>query len=295
MISAGRQGLHDALQRQLGLRGVVVGRRTAPDGRESWLVSDRVGGAVQFLVKPVQNLWRGGVALEAQQRAAPRRGVWFDSSAKLLIREWIEGESLDRVSPRTLIEYLPAAGRALSAIHAASPPQWPVQSWNDRWQARAGGVPLLCAAVSAECVTWIERALARAAALDARHPMRTRPTLLHGDFHLRQLIVTPTGLEVIDWDDACCGEREFDVAYFLAYLRSHCDAAEAEHAGRQFLGAYRSCEPLDVARLSLWKGYNLLRRALRRQTLKDPGYERERDRMLGLLPDWLEESRVFAG
>jgi len=41
--------------------------------------------------------------------------------------------------------------------------------------------------------------------------------LIHGDFHKMNLLRTDNGIAVIDWEYACWGNPEFDLAYLYAY------------------------------------------------------------------------------
>ncbi len=79
-----------------------------------------------------------------------------------------------------------------------------------------------------------------------------RNQLIHGDFGGANLITTPTGLRVIDFDDCGLGTREFDIGNSL-YL----DLFDAWHGGRLdrqhrfrswFVEAYQTAapEPIDL-------------------------------------------------
>jgi aminoglycoside phosphotransferase (APT) family kinase protein len=295
VITLGREQICAIVERQLGKRYALVGTRISPEGRDLWLLADEGASRIEYVAKAMRDITQGAAARDAQQRFTPERRVCFDRHSGLLVREWIAGESLDRLGPEAVLARMPQVGAALSTLHAFTLPDWPVQGWCDWRRTRLHDLARLTDAVSAQDAALIERALAVADAIDRRHPVRSPPVWLHGDFQLRQLIDTPSGLELIDWDDTCCGEREFDVAYFLAYLHAHFDPTTAQRGAMLFLDGYRRDVPLEAPRLVMWRGYNLLRRALRRQRLQDLDYELERDRMVRQLAVWLEESQTFAG
>jgi Ser/Thr protein kinase RdoA (MazF antagonist) len=80
----------------------------------------------------------------------------------------------------------------------------------------------------------------RAAAGD--RPQITRP--LHGEAHDRNVLVTPHGLRWIDFEGACVGPLEWD----LAFLPERA-AAEFPEADRELLGILRT---LNSARVATW-------------------------------------------
>ncbi len=58
-----------------------------------------------------------------------------------------------------------------------------------------------------------------------------RPTLVHGDFHPRQVIVSSEGIRACDFDDCCLGDPSSDLANFTAHLQYRCFLGEI--AGHQ--------------------------------------------------------------
>jgi aminoglycoside phosphotransferase (APT) family kinase protein len=117
-----------------------------------------------------------------------------------------------------------------------------------------------------------EPALARA--LERVEPLRqatavATPVACHGDLHPMNVLVTDGSATVIDWTDACLGDRHGDIARMLALLEEA--RAGAPRAIRPFmrvatplmarrlLGVYqRRAGPLDPGRLALWRPLHLL-------------------------------------
>ena len=71
------------------------------------------------------------------------------------------------------------------------------------------------------------------------------PRIVHGDFYFHQIVVSPDGCHVIDWDETAVGDPRTDVADFLAHLhlREIQGVLDADRAGRlreAFLDGYRS-------------------------------------------------------
>ncbi len=124
----------------------------------------------------------------------------------------------------------------------------------------------------------IEAALSRLAKLQGVE----RSSVLHRDFHLRQLLIGER-VGVVDWDLAALGDPMFDVAYMLSYLDSHNLDSDGSLAS-QFLAGYQPTV-IDHDRIDTYRAFNLLRRACRRHRLRDNGWLEERDRMLTKLKE----------
>jgi hypothetical protein len=115
----------------------------------------------------------------------------------------------------------------------------------------------------------------------AKRLARSAPTAfvtsVHRDFQLRQLLLDENRVGVVDWDDAVAGDPAFDVGYFLTYLETH-HLPPALASG--FLAGYRDTAPhlIDDSfyeRLDDYRLFNLLRRAARRNRLRDANWQSE--------------------
>jgi aminoglycoside phosphotransferase (APT) family kinase protein len=108
------------------------------------------------------------------------------------------------------------------------------------------------------------RAAARAALDTLAHSPGTAQTLCHGDFHPDNVLLSPRGPLVIDWENATLGDPLADVARTLLLVRAS-EASIASVAGRtvrhaqaaalisRYLRAYSWMRPLDRARLAAWE------------------------------------------
>ncbi len=87
-----------------------------------------------------------------------------------------------------------------------------------------------------------------------RHPATF--SMIHGDLHLRNLLIGPDGLTVIDFDDAGFGWHQYDIAVALYYTARLREPATVESA---FLRGYRSLRPLDEEAWALIPMFRLIR------------------------------------
>ncbi len=94
------------------------------------------------------------------------------------------------------------------------------------------------------------------------------PALCHGDFHPLNLLVSDAGaVTVLDWSDACVGDRHFDVARSLVifWLAPYAATSTFERlvlrsvrgllAGR-YLAAYKKRLPIETDRIRYWKAFH---------------------------------------
>ncbi len=89
--------------------------------------------------------------------------------------------------------------------------------------------------------------------------------LLHGDMHPGNVLLTPEGPAVIDWEAAAAGPPAAGVAHTLFLLRGsplppgisamrgHAIALLRAAFAHAYLGAYRRLRPLDGAELRAWR------------------------------------------
>ena len=177
------------------------------------------------------------------------------------------------------------AGRGLAHLHAAQPPAGlPGTSLADRLRFVEGGPfdlirahPQLRGRLES-LVAELER---QAAALgDAR------PRVVHGDFLLKQLVVTYDGrLGLFDFDDFMLGDCLEDIANCIADLHYwDIDPAAVSEMARDFLAAYRAHAhwPVPVDRVRWHMSVQLLRDAwywYKRRQL-EPGWAFELEALL---------------
>ncbi len=135
-----------------------------------------------------------------------------------------------------------------------------------------------------ECPEWagvVDRALASIAEVDLKWRRSGSASLIHRDFHPRQIIDIGSRIGIVDWDLSTAGDPAFDVAYLLTFLESHRSDPNGVLA-HAFLSGYGQARLDDnfAIRLEAYRVFNLLRRACRRHRLRDASWQSERDRML---------------
>lgn len=147
---------------------------------------------------------------EALAYAADRRTLWL---------EGLQGQALAKLNFATgLAEQIPALAGSLAAFHSLTPPNLPaitLQQQLHEWQKKANKL--------SHAYPAIQRALAALLA----ELRQTRPEfeilgLIHGDFHIDQLLVLPNGrLALFDYDELALGDPLQDLANFAADLYNY--------------------------------------------------------------------------
>ncbi len=183
---------------------------------------------------------------DAVIEAAGRAGIVYERIsgpsllAVLLARPWRWG-----AGARTL-------GETHAVIHAARAPDLPLL-----------GEALARRITAAADLPEADRTAALAA-LDALVNSSRAVALCHGDYHPDNVLLSPRGPLVIDWENATIGDPMADVARTLLLVRSS-EASIPSPAGRLarralgallialYLRAYGRRRPLDRARLAAWE------------------------------------------
>src|SRR5262245_37277077 len=71
-------------------------------------------------------------------------------------------------------------------------------------------------------------------------PIECRP--IHGDYHPRNIIVSPSVTTAIDFEEARMGDPAFDIGYFIAQTKmSHGTLESLPEAQDVFLDEYKRC------------------------------------------------------
>ena len=149
-----------------------------------------------------------------------------------LVMDLVEGPSMqDRLdaSPRRRIDVVTGVAGRLASIHAElhqlSIPRLPSQ--RRRFEEDLARAPRLDGAT-------------RNAVLSILEDLPDGDALCHGDLHPRNVILTPSGPAVIDWQMACRGNPAADVARSLLVMEagSEWDSARVRELRRGFRNAY---------------------------------------------------------
>jgi predicted glycosyltransferase/Ser/Thr protein kinase RdoA (MazF antagonist) len=143
------------------------------------------------------------------------RPLAFDACRRALALEAIDGEPLETRGVGGLDARLAALGAALATLHAASPPAGlrPLERLAPAGLQRAAE---LIARVRPD-VGEATRELAEA--LAATFDQRDDPAWLHGDAHLKNVVVTRQGIALVDLDQAATGPAAADLGGVLSRLR----------------------------------------------------------------------------
>lgn len=181
-------------------------------------------------------LWRRGLGEEGGVRVP--RPIAYHPELRALLMQDVEAQPLHELSGDAFMDGVGAAGRALAMLHAS-----PVRVPNRHTATEAIGSIVewteLASRVAPALAPSIGRAFARARTALAGS-RAARSTLVHRDYHERQVLIRGPETVLIDFDTLSFGDPAIDVGNFLAHLRvaalrMNGDSADLETA---FLSAY---------------------------------------------------------
>lgn len=255
-----------------GLRGIELGEvlRHVPDRRVAIAAVDRRTTpprpcVVKAYVSPRA---RGNDRrLRALAQAGPAVGLpgslGVSSDGHVGVVGWAPGELLDRCPDALFVGGAEASGAALRALHATPAELDRVWTWSDEAAALVRRAPESTHDLAVSVAAWV--------------PEDAALVPSHRDFHPRQVVVRPDGVDLIDLDDAALAPAGLDVGNMLAHLwREHLvgrrDAATARAAMRAFADGYAALPP-DVG---LWTAASLVRLAGLAETRHGDPVERDR-------------------
>ena len=214
------------------------------------------------------------------------------TDAPLLLMEFVEGVALADaevavgLDPAARARLSESLVRALARVHAVNLRATGLENlasrhpyaarqlrrWRRQWEAsRARELPA------------VERLADR---LEAAVPAQRELTLVHGDFHLLNVVAAPGGEEIraiLDWELCTLGDPLADLGGLLAYWPQVGDAADWVFPARRLAGfppqaelaeAYATQTGRDVSALPFWHALGLWKVAIicegvRRRALED--------------------------
>jgi aminoglycoside phosphotransferase (APT) family kinase protein len=113
--------------------------------------------------------------------------------------------------------------------------------------------------------------------LSAHRPAETRPTVVHGDFRLGNIVHSASGAvrAVLDWELCTLGQPQSDLAYMLRYRQLGAGAALGGRTAEQIAARYSRISGQSLDDLPYWMAFNAWRSALiaegvRRRALQAP-------------------------
>jgi thiamine kinase-like enzyme len=183
---------------------------------------------------------------------------------RLVVQRHVDGTSVyDSLRAGSLTAaHLAATARAARALHHA-PVGMPRQhTWHDELDVVRGAVDRSSLAGDARNAAHTVCATLACASVD-RQP---RFVPVHRDFYDKQVLVTPGGITVIDFDTASASYPELDVANFVAHLwlrslQGYVQVDRAAEYALSFVASYLDGGTLDGARYRLTLATTWLRLA----------------------------------
>ncbi len=148
--------------------------------------------------------------MSGQQWYAARR-LGHSDRHHILAHEWLDGRTLSLTEKP--LAAVTSAGEWLARLHAATSVKLPVISPEmlaDRMRAGCQALAVVAPSLATRVAT-IEATLATRIEVAVAHV-----GLAHGDFHRQQILMTSSGLAVVDWDHACVAPPGLDLACFVA-------------------------------------------------------------------------------
>jgi aminoglycoside phosphotransferase (APT) family kinase protein len=176
----------------------------------------------------------------------------YDPELGLLLVEEAAGSRLTDLSEDEFVHWLPAVAEALAAFHATQVENLPLLAKRNK-EAAVLAAARTIATVRPEVGPLALRLGATLAARLAESLGASAP--VHGDFYDDQVLVSDSGVVVLDFDASGLGNPLLDVGNFLAHLT----ARRGERSRRLFLDAYTAVRPELGDDVPLFEAAALLR------------------------------------
>ncbi|WP_197528246.1 phosphotransferase [Posidoniimonas polymericola] len=214
-----------------------------------------------------QTAWRASKSLAGLPTASRQCPVGHSSRHGAIAYDWAPGVAITDWRAAAA-----DAGPAVAALHGA----------------RAGKLPELTAATLiarlkpiAASLRWlvpqagdaIDAAAARIAAMVAE--VKPRRAVLHGDLHTEQFLAAEHGVNLIDFDRACLGPPEWDLANLRTDLWERVHGADGDSAWSAFLEAYRRVAPADTEAIAAFSAVRLFEQAINPFRLRHASWQEQ--------------------
>ncbi len=195
--------------------------------------ADERGRTVYINLRALQSQFQSAAAFvmpQALSYTADRRTLWL---------EGLQGQALAELDFATgVAEKVPALANALAAFHQLTPPCLPVvtlQQQLQEWRKKADKLSHAYPAIQQALTSLLTE-------LQQTCPEFEIPGLIHGDFHIDQLLVLPNGrLALFDYDELALGDPLQDLANFAADLYNYpYSIAAIDRLVQQLFAAYAS-------------------------------------------------------
>lgn len=192
------------------------------------------------------------------------KALAYDIEHRTIWLEGLQGQALAELDFATgVAEKIPALANALAAFHQLTPPSLPVvtsQQQLQEWRKKADKLSHAYPAIQSALALLLNE-------LQQNRPEFEILGLIHGDFHIDQLLVLPNGrLALFDYDELALGDPLQDLANFAADLYNYPYAIAAiDQLVRQLFTAYSAADhgQTDPQRFAWHLRGQLLTRAYR--------------------------------
>ncbi|MEM7376728.1 MAG: phosphotransferase [Pseudomonadota bacterium] len=250
----------------------------------------------------MQHLHGAGLPVPVPVPSDDGRLLRYQDGFAVDVLTWLDGEPLGQSgTPLTLADREGGffrLGQTLARVHTASD-AWTLPNGFDRsaWDLDGliGDAPLWGPYLDSPALTAAQRSTlvrVREAVRAALDGTALDYGLIHADAVPENVLLTPDGLALIDFDDSGFGYRLFDVATALLKHRAEPDYPRLQTA---LLAGYRALRPLDTTHLA---AFNVLRAQTYigwiRARIDEPGaaarQQRVIDTALSLAIDYLESA-----
>jgi aminoglycoside phosphotransferase (APT) family kinase protein len=263
----------EAVRYKPGRKAVLRYRVRASDRRT---VYGRVhaDGRGAGLLEAGRGLAGAGVPTPAPLAFVPEFGLLFVEEASGTRLADLPDDEYDR--------WLPAVAEALAALHSASVEALPPLAKRNKEGAVLGAARTI-ATIRPEAGPLALRLGATLAARLAESPGVPGP--VHGDFYDDQVLVSDSGVVLLDFDAAGRGNPLLDVGNFLAHLR----VRRGVRSHRIFLDAYAAVRPEAAENVPLFEAAALLRIGITPFRWLHPDWPQEVERRVALAAERLHD------
>jgi tRNA A-37 threonylcarbamoyl transferase component Bud32 len=138
----------------------------------------------------------------------------------------------------------------------------------------------------------IDEVLSEAVRLEQAYS-HIQPALIHGDFHMGQVHVSPEHTWLIDFDAVCVADPAADLGNILVFLKGKArKVPNAPLLADAFLDEYFKHMPSDILkRVALFEAITHLRRACKRLRFQEDGWQKKARRFIDDSLESLAEAR----
>ncbi|EGA69478.1 hypothetical protein VISI1226_09869 [Vibrio sinaloensis DSM 21326] len=181
----------------------------------------------------------------------------------LLIYDWIEGEHLKQEGQLTEqeLEQYYQCGKALSALHNSHCSKKIKPISTDKFSRllikHVDDASHVLPENSAQ-VLWLGEQL-----VQRINALPTPSCFIHGDFYAEQVLITPEGAKLLDFDNICCWYSSFDIGNFLAHLdyKVAVELLDVEQLGKieqSLLDGYKTLGDVNHQEVMLFRAIGLI-------------------------------------